>query len=54
MIFHAVNDAGGGVSVFRIRFRYLYAGTEKAADEAGQVAREALTLDGRVAESSLL
>ena len=33
---------------------YLYAGTEKAADEAGQVAREALTLDGRVAESSLL
>jgi len=33
---------------------YLYAGTEKAADEAGQVAREALALDGRVAESSLL
>jgi len=34
--------------------RYLYAGTEKAADEAGQVAREALTLDGRVADSSVL
>ena len=33
---------------------YLYAGTEKAADEAGQVAREALALDGRLAESSLL
>jgi hypothetical protein len=25
---------------------YLYPGTEKAADEAGQVAREALALDG--------
>ena len=33
---------------------YLYAGTDKAAGEAEQVAREALTLDGRVAESSLL
>lgn len=33
---------------------YLYAGTEKAADEAGQVARGALAADGRVAESSLL
>ena len=33
---------------------YLYAGTEKAADEAGQVAREALTMDGRVAEWSVL
>src|SRR2546423_14517435 len=33
---------------------YLYAGTDKAAGEAEQVARETLTLDGRVAESSLL
>jgi len=33
---------------------YLYAGTDKAVGEAEQVAREALTLDGRVAESSLL
>jgi len=33
---------------------YLHGGTEKAADEAGQVAREALTLDGRVADSSVL
>jgi hypothetical protein len=33
---------------------YLYAGTEKAADEARQVAHEALTLEGRVAESSML
>ena len=33
---------------------YLYAGTEKAADEAEQVARDALTMEGRVAESSLL
>ena len=33
---------------------YLYAGTDKAAGEAEQVAREALALDGRVAESSLL
>jgi hypothetical protein len=33
---------------------FLYAGTEKAADEAGQVARDALTLEGRVAESSAL
>ena len=33
---------------------YLYAETDKAAGEAEQVAREALTLDGRVAESSLL
>jgi hypothetical protein len=33
---------------------YLYAGTEKAAGEAEQVAREVLTLAGRVAGSSLL
>ncbi len=33
---------------------YLYAGTEKAADEAEQVARDALTLEGRVAASSVL
>ncbi|HEY2288691.1 MAG TPA: hypothetical protein VGH88_23355 [Streptosporangiaceae bacterium] len=33
---------------------FLYAGTEKAADEAGQVARDALTMEGRVAESSVL
>ena len=33
---------------------FLYAGTEKAADEAGQVARHALTMEGRVAESSML
>jgi hypothetical protein len=33
---------------------YLYAGTDKAAGEAEQAAREALALDGRVAESSLL
>jgi hypothetical protein len=33
---------------------YLYAGTEKGADEAGQVAHEALTLEGRVATSSVL
>ena len=33
---------------------FLYAGTEKAADEAGQVARDALTTEGRVAESSVL
>jgi hypothetical protein len=33
---------------------YLYAGTEKAADEAEQVARDVLTMEGRVAESSVL
>jgi hypothetical protein len=33
---------------------FLYAGTEKAADEAEQVARDALALEGQVAESSLL
>lgn len=33
---------------------YLYAGTEKAAGEAGQVARDVLAMEGRVAESSLL
>jgi hypothetical protein len=33
---------------------FLYAGTEKAADEAEQVARDVLTLEGRVAESSVL
>jgi hypothetical protein len=33
---------------------FLYAGTEKAADEAGQVARDALAQGGQVAESSLL
>jgi len=33
---------------------YLYAGTEKAAGEAEQVAREVLTLAGRVAESAIL
>jgi hypothetical protein len=33
---------------------FLYAGTEKAADEAEQVARDALTMEGRVAESSVL
>jgi hypothetical protein len=33
---------------------FLYAGTEKAADEAEQVARDALTVGGRVAESSVL
>jgi hypothetical protein len=33
---------------------YLYAGTEKAAGEAEQVARDALALDGRLAESSRL
>ena len=33
---------------------FLYAGTEKAADEAGQVARDALAMEGQVAESSLL
>jgi hypothetical protein len=33
---------------------FLYAGTEKAADEAEQVARDALAMEGRVAESSVL
>jgi hypothetical protein len=33
---------------------FLYAGTEKAADEAGQVARDVLALAGQVAEPSLL
>ena len=33
---------------------FLYAGTDKAAEEAEQVAREVLTLEGQVAESSLL
>jgi hypothetical protein len=33
---------------------FLYAGTEKAADEAEQVARDALTMEGLVAESSVL
>ena len=33
---------------------FLYTGTEKAADEAGQVARDALAQRGQVAESSLL
>jgi hypothetical protein len=33
---------------------FLYAGTEKAADEAEQVARDALAQGGQVAESSLL
>jgi hypothetical protein len=33
---------------------YLHAGTGKAAGEAEQAAREALTMNGRVAESSLL
>jgi hypothetical protein len=31
---------------------FLYAGTEKAADEAEQAARQALALEGQVAESS--
>jgi hypothetical protein len=33
---------------------FLYTGTEKAADEAGQVARDALAQGGQVAESSML
>jgi hypothetical protein len=33
---------------------FLYAGTEKAADEAEQVARDALTMEGLVAASSVL
>ena len=33
---------------------YLYAGTEKAAGEAGQVARDVLTMESRAAESSVL
>jgi hypothetical protein len=33
---------------------FLYAGTEKVADEAEQVARDALMLEGLVAESSVL
>jgi len=33
---------------------YLYAGTEKAVGEAEQVARDVLTMEGRVAESSVL
>lgn len=33
---------------------YLYAGTEKAAGEAEQVARDMLTMESRVAESSVL
>jgi hypothetical protein len=33
---------------------YLYAGTEKAAGEAEQVARDLLTMEGRIAESSVL
>jgi len=33
---------------------YLYAGTEKAAGEAGQVAQDLLTVEGRIAESSVL
>ncbi len=33
---------------------YLYAGTEKAAGEAEQVARDVLTMESRVAESSVL
>ncbi len=42
-----------GVSADKTRL-FLYAGTEKAADEAGQAARDALAQEGRVAESSLL
>ena len=33
---------------------YLYAGTEKAVGEAEQVARDVLTMEGRVAEPSVL
>ncbi len=46
---------GGDVAVSADKGRiFLYAGTEKAADEAGQVARDTLVLGGQVAQSSLL
>ena len=46
---------GGDVAVSADKAHiFLYAGTDKAAEEAEQVAREMLTLEGQVAESSLL
>jgi hypothetical protein len=46
---------GGDIAVSADKAHiYLYAATEKAADEAEQVARDVLALAGRVAESSLL